>query len=137
MPETLRKESAYETVSLFFAILAGVLIQGYLNDPILIVLLNIAGLSIILVSIVVLRLLQKKDAVYSLGSKILQGLHWYIRVLAGVMFRTGIFLVLMFSILGVTVGFALTAAYVYLVYFTILISKSVRSDWESKTGKTP
>jgi hypothetical protein len=134
--KTFQKQSADETIGLFLAILAGVLIQGYLtSEGFLLTYLNIILAILLLIPIIVLGLLKKRKTMFAFGSKVLIGLHWYVRVLAGVMFRSGIFLVLLLSPLAITLGVILTAAYVLMVYWVILLSRTIRSGWAEKAKK--
>ncbi len=134
--KTFQKQSADETIGLFLAILAGVLIQGYLtSEGFLLTYLNIILAILLLIPIIVLRLLKKRKTMFVFGSKVLISLHWYVRVLAGVMFRSGIFLVLLLSPLAITLGVIFSAAYVLMVYWVILISRTIRSGWEEKAEK--
>ena len=97
--------------------------------------LNIILAILLLIPIIVLRLLKKRKTMFVFGSKVLISLHWYVRVLAGVMFRSGIFLVLLLSPLAITLGVIFSAAYVLMVYWVILISRTIRSGWEEKAEK--
>ena len=134
--KTFQKQSADETIGLFLAILAGVLIQGYLtSEGFLLTYLNIILAILLLIPIIVLRLLKKRKTMFVFGSKVLISLHWYVRVLAGVMFRSGIFLVLLLSPLGVTLGVIFSVVYVLMVYWVILLSRTIRSGWEEKAEK--
>ena len=59
--KTFQKQSADETSGLFLAILAGVLIQGYLtSEGFLLTYLNIILAILLLIPIIVLRLLKKR-----------------------------------------------------------------------------
>ena len=134
--KTFQKQSADETIGLFLAILAGVLIQGYLtSEGFLLTYLNIILAILLLIPIIVLRLLKKRKTMFVFGSKVLISLHWYVRVLAGVMFRSGIFLVLLLSPLAITLGVIFSAAYVLMVYWVILLSRTIRSGWAEKAKK--
>jgi hypothetical protein len=134
--KTFQKQSADETIGLFLAVLAGVLIQGYLpSESFLLTYINIILAIPLLIPIIALGLLKKRKAMLALGSKVLIGLHWYIRVLAGIMFRSGIFLVLLVSPLAIALGVILTSVYVLLVYWVILLSRTIRSGWEEKAKK--
>src|SRR2546425_6335783 len=135
--DTLERQSAIETISLFLAILVSVLIQGYLPTyAVLSIYLNLVLAVLVVAPLAALRILKKKERMLRVGTKALSGLHWYARVLSGVLFRSGIFLVLLFSIEGVIFGLILTPLYLFGVYRVILLSRTVRHDWQTKADQS-